>query len=82
MITYSADTAFQVLVGHEDVVQCCAVADDERLVVSGGRDRLLIVWKVETGDMLHSLSSIGSPVAAVAVTNDASVAFSGKSSTI
>lgn len=29
----------QVLVGHEDAVTSCALAEDERLVVSGGKDR-------------------------------------------
>ena len=29
----------QVLVGHEDAVTSCALAEDERLVVSGGKDK-------------------------------------------
>ncbi|CAJ0572561.1 unnamed protein product, partial [Mesorhabditis spiculigera] len=65
----------QVLVGHEDVVTCCAISDDEHVVVSGARDHKVIFWSVITGDAMRTVLTC-SPVTAVAVTADASVAFS------
>lgn len=70
--------AFQVLVGHEDAVHCCAIADDERIVVSGAADKMVMIWEVGTGDTLHTLDGHKeSTISAVAVTSDGTVAFSG-----
>ncbi|VDM39179.1 unnamed protein product [Toxocara canis] len=70
----------QVLVGHEDIVRCCAIAEDERLVVSGGRDCQIIMWRVSTGDALLSINT-NAPLTAISITADASVTFSGTGET-
>ena len=70
-----------MLVGHEDAVSCCSIADDERIVVSGAADKAVIVWEVDTGDILHTLDGHRhSVITAVGVSSDGSVAFSGTNS--
>ncbi|PAV70253.1 hypothetical protein WR25_21608 [Diploscapter pachys] len=64
----------QVLVGHEDAVTSCALAEDERLVVSGGKDKKVIVWSVATGQIMHCLTASAS-LSSIALTADATVVF-------
>ncbi|KAH7671492.1 QUI-1 protein, partial [Aphelenchoides avenae] len=64
-----------VLVGHEDVVSCCGVSEDGKSVVSGGRDKAIIVWEVQTGTVRRSISA-KAPVVAVEITFDGSVIVS------
>lgn len=66
-----------MLVGHEDVVTCCAVSEDGKSVVSGGRDKAIIVWEVQTGTVRRSISA-KAPVVAVEITFDGSVIVSGR----
>ncbi|RCN35689.1 hypothetical protein ANCCAN_18449 [Ancylostoma caninum] len=66
---------FKILVGHEGTVTCVALADDERIVISGAMDKKVIVWNVSTGDIAHSLVC-SAPLTAVSLSSDGSVAFS------
>ncbi|CAB3406664.1 unnamed protein product [Caenorhabditis bovis] len=74
---WQIDSGFltQILVGHEDIVTCCCISDDERIVISGARDRKMIVWNVQTGENVCSIIA-SAPLTAVALTGDGSVAFS------
>ncbi|KHJ77179.1 WD domain, G-beta repeat protein [Oesophagostomum dentatum] len=63
------------LLGHEGTVTSVALADDERVVISGATDKKVIVWNVRTGDIAHSLVC-SAPLTAVSLTADGTVAFS------
>ncbi len=47
--TLTLDRSFS---GHNDRVLAVAISNDERLLVSGGRDQVLCVWSLETGELL------------------------------
>lgn len=66
----------QVLVGHEETVMCCAIANDENIIISGGKDSQIIVWATSTGNALFSIKT-ESPVTALVINADASVIISG-----
>ena len=72
----------QVLVEHEDIVSCVAVADGNRCVVSGSHDTRLLVWNLQTGDVEYQLLGHTGHVTAVRLTKDGSTAISGKTNTI
>ncbi|CAI5447669.1 unnamed protein product [Caenorhabditis angaria] len=74
---WQADSGFltQILVGHEDIVTCCCLSDDERIVISGARDHKMIVWNVITGENMCTILA-AAPISAVALTGDGTVAFS------
>uniref|UniRef100_A0A8R1HUS0 WD_REPEATS_REGION domain-containing protein n=1 Tax=Caenorhabditis japonica TaxID=281687 RepID=A0A8R1HUS0_CAEJA len=65
----------QVLVGHENVVTCCCISFDERLVVSGARDEKMIVWNVQSGEMICSVNT-SAPITSLSMTGDSTVVFS------
>lgn len=66
--------------GHTDAVTCVAVALlDKGIVVSGSCDTNLIVWDINTGSDLHTLSAHLSYVTSVKLAADGTVAISGES---
>ncbi|CCW46000.1 Protein qui-1 [Caenorhabditis elegans] len=65
----------QVLVGHENVVTCCCISFDERLVVSGARDEKIIVWNVQSGDMVCTVNTTAA-ITSLSMTGDSTVVFS------
>lgn len=65
----------QILVGHENVVTCCCISFDERLVVSGARDEKMIVWNVQNGEMVCSVNT-SAPITSISMTGDSTVVFS------
>lgn len=72
-------TRFQVLIGHTDAVTCVAVSvSDKSQVISGSCDNNLIVWDINTGADLHTLSSHLSYVTCVKLSGDGTIAISGK----
>lgn len=68
----------QVLIGHTDAVSCVAVSvADKSQVVSGSYDNNLIVWDINTGADLHTLSAHLSYVTCVKLSGDGTIAISG-----
>lgn len=67
----------QVLVGHEGAITCVASAAlDETVVVSGAQDCNLIVWDMNTGSDLFTLTGHNANVMGVILTPDGSRALS------
>lgn len=65
--------------GHTDAVTCVAVSVlDKSIVVSGSYDTNLIVWDINTGSDLHTLSAHLGYVTCVKVSADGTIAASGK----
>jgi WD40 repeat protein len=48
-------TTIQTLKGHSWNVSCCAVFDNETMVISGQADGTLIVWDLFTGMTIQTL---------------------------
>ena len=67
----------RTLAGHDGPVQAVAVSTDGRRAVSGGADRTVRVWDLDTGQQQAQLSGHHGPVAAVAVSADGRRAVSG-----
>ena len=67
-----------MLVEHSDKVSCVSVSDGNRHVVSGSHDRRLLVWGLSTGAVEHQLVGHTDIVNTIKVTQDASIAVSGK----
>mmetsp|Transcript_14620 Transcript_14620/g.59352 ORF Transcript_14620/g.59352 Transcript_14620/m.59352 type:complete len:118 (-) Transcript_14620:741-1094(-) len=45
-LTSSPGRARQILRGHQDVVTCLDVAEGESLLVTGSRDCIVLVWRI------------------------------------
>jgi mono/diheme cytochrome c family protein len=65
------------LEGHTDDVLCVARSADNRLIVSGGRDRTVRVWEAATGKELKRLPGHTDAVRCVAVSADGTRALTG-----
>lgn len=73
----------QVLVGHTDAVTCVGVSVlDKSIIVSGSYDTNVIVWDMNTGADLHTLSAHLGYVTCVKVSADGTIACSGNSTTM
>lgn len=76
---YTIYKQLQVLIGHTDTVTCVAVAvSDKTHVVSGSCDNNLIVWDINTGADLHTLSAHLSFVSCCKMSGDGSILISGE----
>ena len=65
------------LEGHKGDVYSVAVTPDGRMAVSGGVDKTIRVWDIETGECLKTLEGHTNSVWSVAVTPDGRMAVSG-----
>ncbi|MFO0926102.1 MAG: protein kinase [Gemmataceae bacterium] len=63
--------------GHEQTVSVVAVSGDGRLAVSGGWDRTVRVWAIDSGKCRHVLQA-GGTVSSVAITVDGRLCVSGR----
>ncbi|MHB8897338.1 MAG: caspase family protein [Thermoguttaceae bacterium] len=52
-------------VGHNDQVQSIDIRPDGKFVLSGGKDRRLHFWQLETGRLVRAAGGLENPVAAV-----------------
>jgi WD40 repeat protein len=43
-------------VEHETDVGCVVISEDNEHVVSGAKDGNMIIWKVQTGEIMHKLT--------------------------
>ena len=72
-----ADGALLELRGHHGPVLCVAFSTDGQLLISGGNDNTVRMWRTADGEMLSSFEGHTARVTAVAVTPDGLTAFSG-----
>jgi len=70
-------SCLQVLVGHDDIISCVAITDNNQSVVSGSRDNGLLVWNLSTGTVEQELLGHSDQVTTVKVSKDGSIAISG-----
>ncbi|KAF6253190.1 WD40-repeat-containing domain protein [Scenedesmus sp. NREL 46B-D3] len=59
--------AVKTLIGHEKSVTCCAWSGMHKMAVSGGADRLLVLWNPFSSRPLGQLAGHAAPLVAVAV---------------
>jgi WD40 repeat protein len=69
--------AFQEFLGHRGEVLCVAFSADGGLLLSGGEDGTVRLWRAEGGEELRCYEGHGGRVRAVAFTPDGLSAFSG-----
>jgi WD40 repeat protein len=69
--------SFQKLGGHDGQVLSCALTPDGRLLVSGGADQTVRVWRAEDGLQLAVYPGHNRPVRAVAFSPSGDAIYSG-----
>ena len=62
---------------HQDEILCLAVSHNNEQIVTGSRDRLIVVLRLETGEIEHSVEQHTDAVTAVALTQDDTMLLSG-----
>src|SRR5579863_4579034 len=65
------------LTGHTDGVRSVAWSPDGRMILSGSRDRTLILWDAATGERIRTFEGHDGGVTAVAFSPDGKSALSG-----
>jgi WD40 repeat protein len=69
--------AFTKLEGHDGAVLCCALSADGRLLVSGGADHTVRIYRAEDGAPLATYSGHDRPVRAIALSPTGDAVYSG-----
>jgi serine/threonine protein kinase len=72
-----SDGAMTELNGHDGPILCVAFSADGELVVSGGADRTIRLWRAADGTQLHTYVGHGDEVHAVIFTLDGRTIYSG-----
>ena len=67
----------KILSGHTDAVSSVAFSPDGKYIVSGSWDSTIIIWDVETGNILHTLKGHINEVFSVALSPDGKSIVSG-----
>ncbi len=62
---------------HQDEILCMTVSHNNEQIVTGSRDRLIVVLRLETGEIEHSIEQHTDAVTAVALTQDDAILVSG-----
>ena len=62
---------------HHDEILCMVVSHNNEQIVTGSRDRLIIVMRLETGEVEHSIEQHTDAVTAVALTQDDGLLITG-----
>ncbi len=75
--TSSETTPLKVLEGHENAVQALASDPSGAWLVSGGADKSVRLWNLETRELKRTFRTSSDFITALAVSNDASLIASG-----
>ena len=70
-----------MLKGHEGVVFAVAFTPDGKHLVTGGSDKAVRLWDLETGKEIHAWTGHESAVRSVAASRDGALVASGSSDT-
>jgi WD40 repeat protein len=65
------------LQGHSKKVNSVAFSTDSKLLLSGGDDKNIILWNVETQKEVFTLKGSGSKISSVAISADGKYLASG-----
>ena len=66
----------KLCVGHTDIVKSVAFSPDNKVLASGSEDKTIILWDVETGKQVNSLSKHAGSVNQVTFGRDGSLLVS------
>ena len=70
LFSATGDEELKVFLGHTAPVICVAASPETGKTISGGADRKLIVWDIETGKPLHHLTGHDAAVCTLLVSPD------------
>ncbi|AKG21166.1 serine/threonine-protein kinase [Calothrix sp. 336/3] len=76
-IAYEKLTLSNSLLGHSDYVSSLAISPDGKTLVSGGGDRIIKVWNLQTGGLQTTLTSHTDAINSLAITPDSESLMSG-----
>jgi len=65
--------------GHSQAVHSVAFSSDGEYALSGGQDKSVILWEVETGNLIHTFTGHEKAVRSVAISPDGQQVLSGSS---
>ena len=71
-----------ILCGHSEGVTCLVFSSDGRLLVSGGNDRVVQLWDMQTGGIIKTFDGCTKPVRSISISADCSKIVSGSGYTI
>ena len=63
---------------HETDVGCVVISEDNEHVVSGAKDGNMIIWKVQTGEIMHKLTGHTDKITGLRLTVRGQLIISGK----
>jgi WD40 repeat protein len=72
-------TPTKVLIEHDDSITSIAVPSQNDYVVSGSKDKSVILWNFHDGSVIFKLNGCTSEIVKVAISSDATVIFSCES---
>ena len=51
IIIWNSDDGNQIkkLVGHSNPIKCLCISNDGNKIISGGKDKLIIIWNINNG---------------------------------
>lgn len=58
------------LTGHSDFIKAVAISPDNKVLASGGGDKIVKLWNLETGEAVGELRGHSSPIYALAFSHD------------
>ncbi len=65
------------LTGHSHIVNCLAISQDAKFLISGSLDQTVKIWQLETGELVHTLKGHRDSVHTVALSPDGQIIASG-----
>lgn len=66
-----------MMIGHTNWVNSACSSSDNKLLVSGSNDLSVILWEIETGNLIKKFEGHKDKINTVAITNDSKLIVSG-----
>ena len=84
IVALDATTGSQVaiLCGHTEGTTCLVFSSDGKLLVSGGDDRTIRLWDMQTGGVIRAFNGHTKPIRSISISADCSKIASGSGYTI